>query len=164
MTIARGVGRENIYKCFLSLLSLLFHSVQELHLPNSIKFNLWLTDKPKSSKRRNVKGLLITTFSRCYVLILKQGFSRSSHQRCTMKKRCSSESLAQVLSCEFCEISKNNFFTEHLWTTASVLTPAITFGRRIFDSTQQIYRRRLSWAMALIASVGIKLLYHFRDL
>ena len=29
------------------------------------------------------------------------------------------ETLAQVFSCEFCEISKNNFFTEHLWTTAS---------------------------------------------
>ena len=27
---------------------------------------------------------------------------------------------AQVFSCEFCEISKNTFFTEHLWTTASV--------------------------------------------
>ena len=25
----------------------------------------------------------------------------------------------QVISCEFCEISKNNFFTEHLWGTAS---------------------------------------------
>ena len=31
------------------------------------------------------------------------------------------ETLAQVLSCEFCEIFKNNFFTEHLWTTASNL-------------------------------------------
>ena len=29
------------------------------------------------------------------------------------------EKLAQVFSCEFCEISKNIFFTEHLWTTAS---------------------------------------------
>ena len=29
------------------------------------------------------------------------------------------ESLAQVFSCEFCEISKNTFFTEHLRTTAS---------------------------------------------
>ena len=26
---------------------------------------------------------------------------------------------AKVLSCEFCEISKNIFFTEHLWATAS---------------------------------------------
>ena len=29
------------------------------------------------------------------------------------------ETLAQVFSCEFCENSKNAFFTEHLWTTAS---------------------------------------------
>ena len=28
------------------------------------------------------------------------------------------ETLAQVFSCEFCEISKNIFFTEYLWTTA----------------------------------------------
>ena len=31
------------------------------------------------------------------------------------------ETLAQVFSCEFCGISKNIFFTEHLWTTASEL-------------------------------------------
>ena len=30
------------------------------------------------------------------------------------------ETLAEVFSCEFCEISKNTFFTEHLWVTASV--------------------------------------------
>ena len=30
------------------------------------------------------------------------------------------ETLAQVFSCEFCGISKNTFFTEQLWTTASV--------------------------------------------
>ena len=29
------------------------------------------------------------------------------------------ETLAQVFSCEFLEISKNTFYTEHLWTTAS---------------------------------------------
>ena len=32
------------------------------------------------------------------------------------------ETLAQVLCCEFCEISKNNFFTEHLRVTASWVT------------------------------------------
>ena len=31
------------------------------------------------------------------------------------------ETLAQVFSGEFCEISRNSFFTEHLWTTASDL-------------------------------------------
>ena len=25
------------------------------------------------------------------------------------------EALAQVFSCEFCELFKNTFFTEHLW-------------------------------------------------
>ena len=29
------------------------------------------------------------------------------------------ETLAQVFSCQFCDISKNTFFTEHLWATAS---------------------------------------------
>ena len=29
------------------------------------------------------------------------------------------ETLAQVFSCEFCEISKNTFFIEHLRETAS---------------------------------------------
>ena len=28
--------------------------------------------------------------------------------------------MAQVFACEFCEISKNIFFTEHLWATAPV--------------------------------------------
>ena len=30
------------------------------------------------------------------------------------------ETLAQVFSCEFREISKNTFFIEHLWATASM--------------------------------------------
>ena len=29
------------------------------------------------------------------------------------------ETLAQVFPCGFCKISKNTFFTEYLWTTAS---------------------------------------------
>ena len=33
----------------------------------------------------------------------------------TLRKK---ENLAQVFSCEFCEISKNTFFTEHLLVTA----------------------------------------------
>ena len=35
----------------------------------------------------------------------------------TLLKR---ETLSQVFPCEFCKISKNTFFTEHLWVTASV--------------------------------------------
>ena len=41
------------------------------------------------------------------------------------------ETLAQVSSCEFCEISKNTFITEHLWTTASKIRKAQTTNSRI---------------------------------
>ena len=37
-------------------------------------------------------------------------------QACNFIKK---EALAQVFSCEFCEISKNTFFTEHLWAIAA---------------------------------------------
>ena len=56
-------------------------------------------------------------------------FNRSSCLRCSMKKGVIrkpatlwKETLAQVFSCEFCKISKNTFFTEHLWSIASVTT------------------------------------------
>ena len=72
---------------------------------------------------------------------LKEKQPRSSHQRCSVRKIvvrdftkftgkhwCQSlflnnliekETLSQVFSCKFCEISKNTFFMEHLWATAS---------------------------------------------
>ena len=36
--------------------------------------------------------------------------------------KCIKKTLAEVFSCEFCDIFKNTFLTEHLWVTASVLT------------------------------------------
>ena len=47
--------------------------------------------------------------------IKKKGIQKKP-EACNFIKK---DTLAQVLSCEFCEISKNTFFTEHLWTTAS---------------------------------------------
>ena len=45
---------------------------------------------------------------------------RSSHQRCSVKKGVlKKETLAQLFSCEYCEISKNTFFTEHPKETIS---------------------------------------------
>ena len=88
-----------------------------------------------------------------YILPVKNPLGTRSHQRCSMqkdvlrnftkftgkhlcqslffKKSCSpkacnfikKEILAQVLSCEFCEISKNTFFKEHLWRAASEFHP-----------------------------------------
>ena len=76
-----------------------------------------------------------------YLQIQISRFNRSSHQRCSVRKGVlrnftiftgkhlclrpaaliKKETLAQVFSCEFCKISKNTFFTEHLWATASYL-------------------------------------------
>ena len=39
-------------------------------------------------------------------------------QACNFFKK---EALAQVFSCECCDISKNTFFTEHVWKTASII-------------------------------------------
>ena len=41
------------------------------------------------------------------------------------------EILAQVFSCVFYEISKNIFFTEHLWATASV---TCTFSKSLTNN------------------------------
>ena len=46
-------------------------------------------------------------------------FNKVAGLACNFIKK---ETLAQVFSCEFCEISKNIFSTEHLETTASFLT------------------------------------------
>ena len=63
------------------------------------------------------------------------------------------ETLAQVFSCEFCEISKNTFFTEHLWATASVYQTFLFFmksiygrGQRgVFKTLQNIYDEAFLW-------------------
>ena len=60
--------------------------------------------------------------------------NRSSHQRHQSPPQQSrrpeaciplKKTLAQMFSCELCQISKNTFFTEHPWTTASVVKKSI---------------------------------------
>ena len=65
---------------------------------------------------------LVVATARYRLLLLVPTFSMSGHQRCSMKKNVLKnfakfiikETLAQVSSCEFCEISNNTFFTEQL--------------------------------------------------
>ena len=49
-------------------------------------------------------------------IIFKVSIVQVFLQLCNFIKK---ETLAPVFFCEFCEISKDTFFTEHLWTTAS---------------------------------------------
>ena len=48
------------------------------------------------------------------------------------------ETLAQVFSCEFCEISRNTFYTEHLWTTASAYVCTVPINRNWDEVTPKI--------------------------
>ena len=50
------------------------------------------------------------------------------------------ETLTQVFFCEFYEISKNSFFTEHLWVTASDTTVCRYFNRCFIWLYQKILR------------------------
>ena len=54
---------------------------------------------------------------------------RETLQFCSVR-----QTLAQVFSYEFCEISKNILFTEHLWTTASIRPVNKSSGIVIWDS------------------------------
>ena len=50
----------------------------------------------------------------------KNTYARASFKIDSLKRDfIKKETLTQVFSCEFCKISKNIFFIEHLWATAS---------------------------------------------
>ena len=72
---------------------------------------------------------IIRFYTQSYRCSVRKGFLRN-FTNFTEKHLCQSlflnkvglikkEALAQVVSCEFCEISKNTFFIEYLWATAS---------------------------------------------
>ena len=52
----------------------------------------------------------------CIISDYRNAFNGNRPEACNIIKK---ETLAQVFSCEFCEISKNILFTEHLHATAS---------------------------------------------
>ena len=65
--------------------------------------------------------------------------SQNSQENNFIKK----ETLTQVFCCEFCEVSKNTFFTEHLWTTASGTSIPHKFGLETFDYFLTMYQEDL---------------------
>ena len=68
----------------------------------------------KSSQRRcSVKKSVLKNFAKFKRTHL---YHSKESQACNFIKK---DTLSQVLSCEFCKIFKNTFFTEHLWITAS---------------------------------------------
>ena len=90
----------------------------------ALNFRVSLNEETKSNLKL-LKGAMlrlcaIKTFMTKRIPV-ERGPYRSRHQGCSMEKGVlRKETLSQVFFCEFCEISKSTFLTEHLWTTASV--------------------------------------------
>ena len=125
---------------------------------------------------------MIWVMTKCFVGLTKRwmflNLTRSSHRRCSSLKfgkihrkkpvlvsffiklrleACNfieKEALAQVLSCKFCEISKNTFFTEHLRTNA--------FAWQIINSVVQEvnHKKHLSCNFVLCISTKISVSQH----
>ena len=68
-----------------------------------------------------------------------------------LRKAIKKETLAQVFSCEFCEISKNSFSTEHIQATASEFLQKDEFNIDEFNvrqtKVQKNYLRRKKGSM-----------------
>ena len=90
----------------ISLLQLL---IVLIHLQRSNRSSRW---------RCSVKEGVLGNFAKFTGKHLCQRlfFKKVAGQACNFIKK---DSLAQVFSCDFCEISKNTFFTKHIQTTAS---------------------------------------------
>ena len=86
---------------------------------------------------------------------------RSSHRRCSVRKSVlknftkftGKETLAQLFSCEFCEIFKNTLFIEHLWETASKAKLNTTFKRQTFLLQQNFTESSLVFSLFSLISI-----------
>ena len=81
--------------------------IQNLSGSNMIRIDNHLVSKGRLSH--------LTKLSSLPVVFCKKGVFRNRPEACNFIKK---EALAQLFSCEFYEISKNTFFTEHHRTTA----------------------------------------------
>ena len=87
------------------------------HLCQSLFFN-------KVSVAFFIKLMLINIEAVVQTCSVKKVFLKTllSSQENTCARLSFLRTPAQVLFCEFCKVFKNAFFTEHIWTTVSILT------------------------------------------
>ena len=113
---------------------------QKGRLPNAVTFsvafplpkiaNYWMGYHPiKLVNEESLMLLLCCIFEKIFfdeIFCYNFAHDRSSHRRCSVRKgvlRNFEKFIGKhlVFSCEFCEISKNTFYTEHLWMTGSIM-------------------------------------------
>ena len=124
-------------------------------------FTLVMAMKRKSESLIRMISLLSGTILTLWSwFVQKVGFYSSSHQSCSIKKgvlrnfaKFTKKHLRQslffnkvaglkkrdsdsVFSCEYCELSKNTIFTEHLWMAASCFA---TTTHKIFETNSSFH-------------------------
>ena len=77
-------------------------------------------------------------------------FNKVAGLACSFMKQ---ETLTQVFSCDFCQISKNTFFTEHLWATASCSRPELIC---LLNSCSENYLRTPT-KTSIVGNIFVKL-------
>ena len=75
----------------------------------------WRTSYRRSHRRCSMEKGVLKYFAKFTRKYLYESHLCNEVDTCNFIKK---EQLAQLFSCEFCEISKNTFFTEPLWTNA----------------------------------------------
>ena len=122
-----------------------------------IKWKHWeekghLTVFRSSHRRCSVRKCVFRNFSKFTGKQLCQNLFFNKVQAWGLKK----ETLAQVFSCEFWEISKNIFFAEHLWATASLYSHRKTSDSWVwtFKITEEVFCKNRSWNISSLQKLS----------
>ena len=98
---------------------IIFEKVPSSLFGSAVNMSLEYHKRRSSHQRYAVRKGVLRNFAKFTGKHLRQSlyFNRVAGHACNFIKI---ETLAQVLCCEFCKISKNTFFIEHVWASASL--------------------------------------------
>ena len=120
-----------------------------------------MVDKKKKCKITRVRNLIQKQPAEVFFMKICSSNFRKIHRKIPVPesfliklqaescKFIKKNTLAQVFSCEFCKISNNSFFTEHLWATAYRIVYLLlhkqpsrgVLMKNLSENMQHIYRR-----------------------
>ena len=106
---------QNSFTVFMQTLKVRLELSEKLWLYSNKKYDTKQKQPPEVFLEISQNSHENTCASQSLFLIKLQALRLSCRSATLLKK----ETLAQFFSCEFCKISKNTFFTEHLWMAAS---------------------------------------------
>ena len=90
-------------------------------------------------------------------LVISQNSQENTCARVSFLNNFIKKETAKVFSCEFCEISKNNFFTEHLRTTDFVYYCSSLFFQVFSDPSGKLLLR---FHLSVATKLSLKQFFH----